>query len=177
MFILCHGGVHLIHVVAYIWERPAVLASGKGECFYFYCFSLSFISLVHLCPSLSSPLLSLLSLFSLSLGDDAKWPTRVEVSLNPNTTINHVEPFVEGRLRVYSYSHAPLTKMAAIPIYAKKVFFSRLRKLWSWVLAGDIKDRRCTHLVDLWSSCSKVRFAYQYFSMGKIWESYFLKMY
>ena len=33
-------------------------------------------------PSLSSPLLSL---FSLSLGDDRKWPTRVDVSLNPNT--------------------------------------------------------------------------------------------
>ena len=32
--------------------------------------------------SLSSPLLSL---FSLSLGDDTKWPTRVDVLLNPNT--------------------------------------------------------------------------------------------
>ena len=33
----------------------------------------------------ASPLLSLHSLFSLSLGDDTKWPTRVDVSLNPNT--------------------------------------------------------------------------------------------
>ena len=30
-------------------------------------------------------LYSLLSLFSLSLGDDTKWPSRVDVSLNPNT--------------------------------------------------------------------------------------------
>ena len=34
---------------------------------------------------LSYPLLSLLSLFSLSLRDDTKWPTGVAVSLNPNT--------------------------------------------------------------------------------------------
>ena len=57
----------------------------EGECFYFFCLLLSFIYLVLTCPSLSSPLLSLLSLFSLSLGDDTKWPTRVDVSLNPNT--------------------------------------------------------------------------------------------
>ena len=46
---------------------------------------LSFLFLFLPCPSLSSLLLSLLSPFSLSLGDDTKWPTRVDVSLNPNT--------------------------------------------------------------------------------------------
>ena len=46
---------------------------------------LSFLILFLPCPSLSSPLLSLLSLFFLSLGDGTKWPTRVDVSLNPNT--------------------------------------------------------------------------------------------
>ena len=53
----------------------------KGECFYFFCFFTSIhfpLSLL----SLSSPLLSL---FSFSLGDNTKWPTRVDVSLNPNT--------------------------------------------------------------------------------------------
>ena len=30
------------------------------------------------------------SLFSLSLGDDTKWPTRVDVSLNPTQSINHI---------------------------------------------------------------------------------------
>ena len=47
--------------------------------------SLSFLFLFLPCPSFSSPLLSLLSLFSLSLGDDTKWPTRIVVLLNPNT--------------------------------------------------------------------------------------------
>ena len=40
--------------------------------------SLSFLILFLPCPSLSSPLLSLLSLFSFSLGDDTKWSTRVD---------------------------------------------------------------------------------------------------
>ena len=54
----------------------------EGNVFYFLCF---FIFLFLPCPSLSSPLLSLLYLFSLSQGDDTKWPTRVDMSLNPNT--------------------------------------------------------------------------------------------
>ena len=41
------------------------------------------------CSSLSSLLLSLLSLFSLSLGDEPKWHTRVDVLLNPNTINVH----------------------------------------------------------------------------------------
>ena len=83
--ILHHWGVQLI--LAYSWARPAILVVGKGRggMFLFLLF-LHF----HSCSSfflvpLSSPLLSLLSLFSLSLGDDTKWPSRVDVSLNPNT--------------------------------------------------------------------------------------------
>ena len=82
--ILRHRGVQLI--LAYSWARPAILVVGKGRggmflCLLFlYCHSFSFLP----CPSLSSPLLSLLSLFSLSLGDNTKWPTMVDVSLNPN---------------------------------------------------------------------------------------------
>ena len=45
---------------------------------FLHCHSFSFLPY----PSLLSPLLSL---FSLSLEDDTKWPTRVDVSLNPNT--------------------------------------------------------------------------------------------
>ena len=41
-------------------------------------------------PSLSSPLLSLLSLFFLSLEDGTKFPTRIDVPLNPST-INEEE--------------------------------------------------------------------------------------
>ena len=49
-------------------------------------FSVTNVPLLFLpCLSLSSPLLSLLSLFSLSLVDDTKWPTRVDVYFNTNT--------------------------------------------------------------------------------------------
>ena len=59
---------------------------GKGRGFYFFYSSLSFLFVFLPCSSLSSLLLSLLSLFSLPMGDDTKWPTRVAVSLNTNTT-------------------------------------------------------------------------------------------
>ena len=70
--ILRQRGIQL--VLAYSWARPAVLVAGKsrGGRFLFLLFlhfhSFSFLP----CPSLSSPLISLLSLFSLSLGDDTK---------------------------------------------------------------------------------------------------------
>ena len=83
LYILRHRGVQLI--LAYCWARPAILAAGKGEggMFLFLLF-LTFIHFLSLL-SLSSPLLSLLSLFSLSLGDNTRWPTRVDLLLNPNT--------------------------------------------------------------------------------------------
>ena len=80
--VLHHWGVQLILTCS--WARPSILAAGKGRVgmflflLFLHCHSFSFL----LYPSLSSPLLSL---FSLSLGDDTKWPTRVDVSLNPNT--------------------------------------------------------------------------------------------
>ena len=70
--ILLHRGVQLI--LAYSWTRPAVLAAGKGRGGFFlfllflHCHSFSFLP----CPSHLSPILSLLFLFSLSLGDDTK---------------------------------------------------------------------------------------------------------
>ena len=72
--ILCHryGGVQLI--LAYSWARPAILAAGKGRggmflfLLFLHCHSFSFLP----CPSLSYPLLSLLSLCSISLRDDTK---------------------------------------------------------------------------------------------------------
>ena len=65
----CHRGAKLI--LAYFWARPAVLAAGKGRVISSIP-SLSFVSLFLPNPSLSSPLLSFLSLFSLSLGDNTK---------------------------------------------------------------------------------------------------------
>ena len=84
--ILCHRGVQLI--LAYSWARPAILVAGKGREVMFL-----FLLFLH-CHSCSSffpvPLFHLFCylfcrFFSHSLGDDTKWPTRVDVSLNPNT--------------------------------------------------------------------------------------------
>ena len=66
-----HQGVQLM--LAYNWASPAILVAGKdrGGMFISSVSSLSFLFLFLPCPSLSS-LLILLSLFSLSLGDDTK---------------------------------------------------------------------------------------------------------
>ena len=76
--ILRHRGVQLI--LAYSWARPAILVAGKGRRGgegvggggYFLCLFTFIPVRLSSCPSLSSPLLSLLSLFSLSLGDNTK---------------------------------------------------------------------------------------------------------
>ena len=92
--ILCHQGIQLI--LAYSLARPAILVSGKGRGgrFLFLLFlhfhSFSFLP----CPSLSSPLLSLLPLSCLSLGGNTKWPTKADVWLNPNS-INQSSKSVE----------------------------------------------------------------------------------
>ena len=70
--ILRHRDMQLI--LLYSWARLAILVAGKsrGECFYLFYFYLFFSVFYLPCPSLSSPLLSLLSLFSLFLGEDTK---------------------------------------------------------------------------------------------------------
>ena len=84
---LCHWHVQLI--LAYSWARPATLVAGKGRggmflfLLFLHFYSCSSFFPVHLL--IPSPLLSILSLFSLFLGDDTKWPTRVDMSLNPNS--------------------------------------------------------------------------------------------
>ena len=73
--ILHHWGVQLI--LAYSWARPAILAAGMGRGGLFLISSESLLSFIFLflpCPSLSPPLLSLLSPpflweTTLSLGD------------------------------------------------------------------------------------------------------------
>ena len=89
----CHWGTLVI--LAYSWARCAALAAGKGRgwmlLFLLFLHFLSFpsfftIPLFHL-------IYYLFYLFTLSLGDDTKWPTRVDVSLNTNT-INHLFYFL-----------------------------------------------------------------------------------
>ena len=55
----------------------------EKECFYFFCF-FTFIPVVRSSLSLSFISSTILSHFSRSLGDNTKWPTRVDVSLKPN---------------------------------------------------------------------------------------------
>ena len=77
--ILHHWGAQMM--LAYSWARPAILVAGKDRGGFFFISSVSSLSFLFL--FLPSPSLS--SLLSLSLGEDTKLPTRVEVSLNPNT--------------------------------------------------------------------------------------------
>ena len=124
--ILRHQGVQLI--LAYSWARPAILVAGKGRwgIFLFFLFlhfhSCSFLP----CPSLSSLLLSLLSLFSLSLGEDTKWPTRADVSLNPNT-INQWPIWRKltntGRTRPTQKNSANATRIGQVFLYWHSLSF------------------------------------------------------
>ena len=69
---LRHWGIQLI--LAYSWARPAILVADKGRggmFFYFFCL-FTFFPVPLSSLSLSSHLLSLLSLFYFSLGDDTK---------------------------------------------------------------------------------------------------------
>ena len=118
--VLRHRDIQLRLV--YNLARPAILAAGKGRrgVFISSVSSLSFIFLFLPCPSFSSPLLSLLSLFSLSLGADTKCPTRVDVSLIPNTiqqrfswsldlflrTPRKIEENEKGNTPSYRFQHA-----------------------------------------------------------------------
>ena len=52
--------------------------------------SLLFIFLFLPYPSVSSSLLSFLPLFFVSLGQDTKWPARLDVSFNSNTINQYV---------------------------------------------------------------------------------------
>ena len=74
---LASTGAQLI--LAYGWARPAILAAGKGRggnAFISSVSSVSFIFLFFPCPSLSSPLLSLLTLLLSLLG----WLGKAKVS-------------------------------------------------------------------------------------------------
>ena len=92
----CDGVVYLTSperqmILAYSWARPVTLVAGKGKggCFYFFCFftfipfipvPLSSLSLTFISSTISS-----ISFLPFSERRQ-KWPTRVDVSLNPNTS-------------------------------------------------------------------------------------------
>ena len=91
--ILRHRGVQLI--LAYSWARSAILVAGKGRggVFLFLLF-LHFHSYSSFFPVPLSHLLYYL----FSLGDNTKWPTRVNVSLNPNTINQYYQIIDNGQV-------------------------------------------------------------------------------
>ena len=112
--------------LAYSWARPIGLAAGKGRggMFLFLVSSLSFIFLFLPCPSHSSPLLSL---FSLSQGDDIKWPTRIDVSFNPNT-VNLPIPTSLGGIN-HDLSNTRIYVKKNVSFWAKKVLIFSQRHM------------------------------------------------
>ena len=96
----CEGGMYLSHrgnqlLLAYSWARPAILVAGKGRGGMFLFCLFTFIPVPLSSLSLSFISSSLLSVFSL-LGDDTKWPTRVDMSLNPSQSNPGLESFRLG---------------------------------------------------------------------------------
>ena len=143
--ILRHRGIQLI--LSYTWARPVFLVAGKGRggMFLFLLF-LHFhsCSFFFPCPSLSSPRLSLLSLFSVSPGDNTKWPTRVDMSLNPNTVSQWFIPKLGGgrvvqKCRVCYATGAFFCFFTFIPCPSLSSFLLSLLSLFSLSLGDDTK--------------------------------------
>ena len=128
----------------------------EGECLISSVSSLSFIFLFLPCPSLSSPLLSL---FLLSLWDDTKWPTKVDVSLNPNTI--HQSLQTNGLLRrqlAWSnkfYFVGKIRKRSD-----KSCFLGKIRKIFQNVVYWNF-----------YQACKVLRFVKFW---GDKWEVFFL---
>ena len=92
IFLLCSRSVYTWYQLKYTKFRNGGLVGGfaiSSDGYFFFCF-FTFIP-VPLSP-LSLSFIILLSLVSFSLGDNTKWPTRVDVLLNPNT--------IKSRLRL-----------------------------------------------------------------------------
>ena len=135
--------------------RPAILVAGKDRRGIFLL--LLFLHF-HSCSSfstvtLSSPQLSLLSLFSLYLGDDTKWPTRVDVSLNPNA----FKHFANDQEHIFAWcSHiigivsVVLNTIKKVQVYAS-ITYCHPHWLNEWM---SMKKGKKIHLTG--PSCSKL---------------------
>ena len=131
--ILCHRGVQL--TLANSCARPAILVAGKGRggmflfLLFLHFYSFSFLP----CSSLSSLLLSLLSLFSLSLEDDTKWPRRVDMSLKPNTNKNPQHKLLwRNKNKSSQHSH----QILILKLKWLRTFFLK----YSWLLLSQTSD-------------------------------------
>ena len=62
----------------------------------------------------------------------------------------HVNPSVEGGLKICTNGHGPLIKMATMRIYGKNLKSSpEPRKLWGRILVHSIMDSRSTKFVQM----------------------------
>ena len=163
--ILRHRGVQLI--LTYSWARPAFLIAGKrigGTFFISSVSSLSFLFLFFPCPSLSSPQLSLLFLFSLSLGDNIKWPTWVKKN-NKHFTFYSIQEFCKNGQRMPDRTaHAQSDRASAVRICLEYPFLlvrlkwlsflihhkacligfgARFQICYAWVWQGHLNYERC----------------------------------
>ena len=131
-------GIELI--LAYSWARPATLAAGGwrgggGRGDFFFTSSVSSFSLIFLlvpCPSLSSPILSLLSLFCLSLGDDIKWPQGLTCRQTPEQSIN--PPPGAGTAGFYHH----------LTIHELGVRVFRVKEIQLWIITFNARFLSCS---------------------------------
>ena len=88
IFISCDDRIgKMLHNICMSAVAMSLRWANRGpwaSCYFFFFFTFIHVPLSSLSLSLSS-LLSLLFFFSLSLGEDTKCPTRIGVSLNPNS--------------------------------------------------------------------------------------------
>ena len=122
-------------------------------------------------------LYSLLSLFSLSLGDDTKWPSKVDVSLNPNTINQSNEGFKSighsvkvKNYKIYFQDCIPGSHLG-VPTGTIKIFFTNKLPLYflpSFESIGHPFRRRVQNVFSKWewswpsqiSNQNKLRYSY-----------------
>ena len=94
----------------------------------------------------------------------------------------HVEPSVEGWLKIYTNRYGLFIKLATMPIYGKNTWKSSSpepRKLQGWILVYSIMDLRSTKFVQMITLCwpliffyGEVIFASPCIYMGKMLKIY-----
>ena len=115
--------------ITYSWVRPAVLAADNGRegMFLFLLFLHSFIFLSPLSLSFISSTVSSIS-FSFSLGDDTKWLTRVDVSLNSQHNKSQVPTAVSLLLNLVGVASC----LHSIPLMNGWVL-AKLTQIYYWM--------------------------------------------
>ena len=107
----CHQCIQVR--LTYNVARPASLSTGKGIGGMLFLLFLHFHLFSSFSPVPLFHLALLFLLFSLSLGDDTKWPTRVDVSLNTNTIKKNLTEYLSPAVVETSSRTTPSIKNSA----------------------------------------------------------------